>query len=128
MHICKPETQGSQIMDAVNLIKYFSSIFDHGSIFFFNLQKPVNITQNKYSLGHFFPCHSLESALFKTASNSCQASVAQVAGHHPITKRCQVCFCQSTCLGCGSVLSQSTDERQPINVSLPLFLPSFPSL
>ena len=58
------------------------------------------------------------------------AAVAQWIEHQPANKRVASSIpSQGTCLGCGPGPHWGMHERQPhIDVSLPLFVPPFPSL
>ena len=58
------------------------------------------------------------------------AGVAQWIEHWPVNPKVTgLISSQSTCLGCGLGPQLGACERQPhIDVSLPLFLPPFPSL
>ena len=57
------------------------------------------------------------------------AGVAQWIEHQPVNQKVTSLIPgQGTCLGCRSGLQLQTCKRQLIDVSLPLFLPPFPSL
>ena len=57
------------------------------------------------------------------------ASVAQWIERQPVNQKLAGSIpCQGTCLGCGPGPWLGVSRRQPINASLPLVLPAFPSL
>ena len=66
----------------------------------------------------------------KTLLNLAPAGVAQWIDHWPANQRVASSIpSQGTCLGCGPGPQWGALERQPhTDVSLPLFLPPFPSL
>ena len=61
--------------------------------------------------------------LFKKGASEGLAGVAQWIEHQPVNQKVTGLIPgQGTCLGCGPGSQLGASERQPINVSLPLFL------
>ena len=74
-------------------------------------------------------CLPLSPTFMQDKDHLAPTDVVQWVGHHPAN--CKVPGSipgQGTCLGCRPGSQLGTCERQPIDVSLPIFFPPFPSL